>query len=90
MDRIVIGHNGAGNCPRWHLDKVIVVNKSEPTAQPSVFSCGQWFAKDVGDGQIVRTLKLGATQPVSRIYKVRFKKLGSAAYAHHARCSVWA
>lgn len=56
---MVIGHNGQGSCPRWHLDKVVLVNRSDPTAPPVVFPCGQWFAKDVGDGQIVRTLKPG-------------------------------
>ena len=22
VDRVTVGHNGVGNCPRWHLDKV--------------------------------------------------------------------
>lgn len=70
IDRMVIGHDGKGSCPRWHLDRVVIVNKSDPTAQPVVFTCGQWFAKDVGDGQIVRTLKLGQAGPVTRTYKV--------------------
>ena len=54
--------------PPW---QVILLNKSEPGAQPQVFPCGQWFAKDVGDGQIVRTLRLGVAAPTSRVYNVR-------------------
>lgn len=51
--------------------QLTVTNKSEAGANSVVFTCGQWFAKDVGDGQIVRTLKLGKSSAApSRKYKV--------------------
>ncbi|GLC44364.1 hypothetical protein PLESTF_000049800 [Pleodorina starrii] len=52
-----VGHDAKGNNPRWHLDRVIVRNKTLNSA-PLVFPCGQWFATDIGDKKIVRLLKL--------------------------------
>jgi hypothetical protein len=33
IDRVVVGHSGAGSCPRWHLDKVRCHRRGERAAQ---------------------------------------------------------
>ncbi|PNH12713.1 Lipoxygenase y domain-containing protein 1 [Tetrabaena socialis] len=53
-----IGHDAKGNAPRWHLDHVIVRNKTT-NSPPLVFPCGQWFATDLGDNKTVRLLRVG-------------------------------
>jgi hypothetical protein len=51
--------------------QLLVLNKTDPGANPTVFTCGQWMGADVSDGQLTRTLKLGAESPLtSRKYKV--------------------
>ncbi len=116
---MIVGHEGQGNLPRWHLASVCVTDKTAATA-PVMFLCGawpnhnrwspllnprfqrprqdplsisaftltssslstfllspqptgQWFAKDLGDGQIVRTLLPGVSTKdlINRRYKVR-------------------
>ncbi|KAF5837533.1 hypothetical protein DUNSADRAFT_4226 [Dunaliella salina] len=70
---VMVGHNGKGSKPRWHLEKLIVLNKTDPGVNPAVFTCGQWMGADVGDGQLSRILKLGTQGLTSRKYKVLVK-----------------
>uniref|UniRef100_A0A7S3VHN2 PLAT domain-containing protein n=1 Tax=Dunaliella tertiolecta TaxID=3047 RepID=A0A7S3VHN2_DUNTE len=70
---VMVGHNGKGSKPRWHLEKLIVLNKTDPGVNPAVFTCGQWMGADVGDGQLSRILKLGTQALTSRKYKVLVK-----------------
>ncbi len=58
LTHIRVGHDntsiipGAGDA--WFLDWVEVVHA--PSGQRVRFNCGQWFAKNQGDGQIERDL----------------------------------
>lgn len=49
IHQLRIGHDAKGNNPRWHLDRVIVKNKTD-TAQPTlVFPCGAaWVMYKLG------------------------------------------
>jgi hypothetical protein len=40
VHQVRIGHDAKGNNPRWHLDRVIVRNKTLNSA-PLVFPCGE-------------------------------------------------
>ncbi|KXZ56858.1 hypothetical protein GPECTOR_1g774 [Gonium pectorale] len=62
VHQLRIGHDAKGKNPRWHLDRVIVRDKTANTG-PLVFPCGHWFATDVGDKKIVRLLKLSGVTP---------------------------
>ncbi|KAG2499991.1 hypothetical protein HYH03_002273 [Edaphochlamys debaryana] len=77
VNSLRIGHDAKGNNPRWHLDRVVVKNKTANTP-PLVFPCGQWFATDVGDKKIVRLLKMSGEagelgEPKLLRYKVQVK-----------------
>ncbi|GFR41097.1 hypothetical protein Agub_g1741 [Astrephomene gubernaculifera] len=73
VHQLRIGHDAKGNNPRWHLDRVVVKNKTANTP-PLVFPCGQWFATDIGDKKIVRLLKLsGAMQEAGEPKMLRYK-----------------
>lgn len=72
INRCVIGHNEKGHCPRWHLDRVIIQNKTVPGSAQVVFWCGKWFARDLEDNQVVRTLTLGPKEALNKKYKVGF------------------
>ncbi|KAG1672531.1 hypothetical protein FOA52_002840, partial [Chlamydomonas sp. UWO 241] len=69
LQRMIVGQDEKGNMPRWHLESVSVQNKTDNEA-PVMFHCGQWLARDVGDGRTVRTLTPGSNAMASRRYKV--------------------
>ncbi len=58
-------------CATGVASQVIINNRSDPQSQPVTFLCNNWFGKDVGDGQLVRTLRLNAKVPLTRVYQVR-------------------
>eukprot|EP00798_Chlamydomonas_sp_ICE-L_P018393 gene18393-24865_t len=69
ITRIIIGHNEKGSMPRWHLETVTITDKTAGT-QAQVFQCGQWFARDIDDGKVVRTLQAGSAPELKmRNYK---------------------
>ena len=39
ISQLRIGHDGKGNNPRWHLDRVLIANKTTKSP-PLVFPCG--------------------------------------------------
>eukprot|EP00775_Hariotina_reticulata_P001782 gene1782-2116_t len=78
LQRLRIGHNGRGSCPRWHLASVVVVHKTPVCGishHPVTFPCGQWFAADQGDGVTTRILQASAGVPVSSTQLVNLYKL---------------
>lgn len=56
--KIRIGHDNKGWGAAWHLDKVILKNKT--TKEAFEFPCGRWLAKSEDDGKIVRELPLSS------------------------------
>ena len=56
VEKVRIGHDNCGASSGWHLDKVVVQNRTASDAAPVVFPCDLWLAKDEDDGQLVRML----------------------------------
>ncbi|QDZ21292.1 hypothetical protein A3770_05p38100 [Chloropicon primus] len=59
LDHIDIGHDGKGWGSGWHLNYVVVINKS--TGVGAKFPCGLWLDKKLDGGYCERTLN--ATDP---------------------------
>ena len=41
LNRVIIGHDEKGNCRRWHLESLVVTNKSLNPPQTVLFPCGK-------------------------------------------------
>ena len=54
LKKIEIEHDDSGIGSNWHLDRVEI--KELGSGKSWQFPCGQWLAKDKGDGQIFREL----------------------------------
>ena len=54
MEKIIIGHDGAGLGAGWHIDSVTV--DIESLGKHLVFPCHKWLATDEDDGKIEREL----------------------------------
>ena len=54
LKSLTIGHDEKGSLPRWMLESLTITNKK--SGQSWLFPCGQWFARDVGDKQVMRSL----------------------------------
>ncbi|KAG1666148.1 hypothetical protein FOA52_011559 [Chlamydomonas sp. UWO 241] len=63
LDRLIIGIDEKGSRARWHLMSVSVQSVSEQGTPVVVFPCGEWFARDFGDGRTVRTLRPAGAAP---------------------------
>ncbi|XP_019387226.1 PREDICTED: lipoxygenase homology domain-containing protein 1 [Crocodylus porosus] len=58
IEKIRIGHNGAGINPGWHLDRVDI-RRLLPNGKGSetiTFPCERWLAKSEDDGETIREL----------------------------------
>ncbi len=54
LTHIVIGHDGHGSSPAWHLDHVVITHVV--SGQQWLFPCCQWFDEKHGDGKTEREL----------------------------------
>ncbi|WAR01121.1 LOXH1-like protein, partial [Mya arenaria] len=61
MTKLKIEHDNTGIFPGWYLERVVVTDLLHPKWK-YYFPCGQWLARDEGDGAIGRTL-LGSRDP---------------------------
>eukprot|EP00050_Salpingoeca_kvevrii_P015164 m.44214 g.44214 ORF g.44214 m.44214 type:complete len:3379 (-) comp6188_c0_seq3:109-10245(-) len=52
--QLVVSHDGSGRSPSWFLERIKLVNRH--TRVEYCFPCGQWLAKDKGDGRTWREL----------------------------------
>jgi hypothetical protein len=68
-----IQHDNTGFGAGWFLDRVVVTDLQHPKKWKFFFPCGQWLAKDEGDGLICRDL-IGSTDPLA----IRKGGLGAA------------
>ncbi|XP_078580092.1 lipoxygenase homology domain-containing protein 1-like isoform X2 [Branchiostoma floridae x Branchiostoma japonicum] len=63
LQKVRIQHDNTGTAPGWFLDRVVVTDIKNPACK-YYFPCGQWLAKDEGDGLIARDL-LGSKDPTA-------------------------
>ncbi|XP_078666046.1 lipoxygenase homology domain-containing protein 1-like isoform X1 [Branchiostoma floridae x Branchiostoma belcheri] len=63
LQKLRIQHDNTGTAPGWFLDRVVVTDVKNPACK-FYFPCGQWLAKDEGDGRIARDL-LGSKDPTA-------------------------
>ncbi|KAK2194040.1 hypothetical protein NP493_3g07026 [Ridgeia piscesae] len=71
MTKIRIMHDNTGFCPGWYLDRVVVTDLKNPKWK-YYFPCGQWLAKNEGDGSISRDL-LGSNNPLATRKSCKYK-----------------
>ncbi|XP_052229243.1 lipoxygenase homology domain-containing protein 1-like isoform X2 [Dreissena polymorpha] len=71
MTKIKIEHDNTGVCPGWYLERVVVTDLKHPKLK-YYFPCGQWLARDEGDGAICRTL-LGSRDPFAIRKDTKYK-----------------
>jgi hypothetical protein len=55
LKKIAIEHDNTGFCPGWFLDYVTMADGSKPE-KLYYFNCGQWLAKDEGNGEIKKDI----------------------------------
>jgi hypothetical protein len=70
LEEVVIGHDGKGASPAWHLELVVVTEVA--SGRRWWCECGQWL--DAGPGQEVsKRLRASATDPAAKAvqYEVR-------------------
>ncbi|KAI8493666.1 Lipoxygenase y domain-containing protein 1, partial [Branchiostoma belcheri] len=63
LQKLRIQHDNTGTAPGWFLDRVVVTDVKNPACK-FYFPCGEWLAKDEGDGRIARDL-LGSKDPTA-------------------------
>lgn len=66
VTEVLIGHDGSGRSPKWHLDHVIVHNHTHDWE--FLFPCNAWL--DELDGQLQRRLKPSSHRPQRGEYQV--------------------
>ena len=55
LKKIRIEHDNTGFGPGWFLDRVTMADTNNPE-KVCYFNCGQWLARDEGDGEIKRDI----------------------------------
>ncbi|XP_012940984.2 lipoxygenase homology domain-containing protein 1, partial [Aplysia californica] len=63
MTKLRIEHDNTGFAPGWYLERVVITDLKN-SQWKYFFPCGQWLAKDEGDGEISRDL-LGNRDPLA-------------------------
>ena len=64
-----IGHNNRGFGAGWHMQSLTITDTN--TGVETIFVCDMWFAKDEGDGEIVRTLVPTGAAAAKVKYKIQ-------------------
>ena len=70
LQKITIGHDGAGHGAGWFVEKVIVkATEGEGKDKESVFYCGQWLDDHEGDKKTEREITCTGNQLMCNVMK---------------------
>ena len=56
IHKIRIEHDNTGFSAGWFVEKIVVSTQDDDNVRRYYFHCGQWLARDEGDGQIRRDI----------------------------------